>query len=209
MKGSQSIVWSHSKADIDWIQNELRNVYGITEFRFCAENDCYVCDKKGHFFSVCKRQLSRSGNPISLYRITPLNGSIDKYGYITYRVTVDGVKKHLKGHRMMLNAWIGEQEDKSVNHKDGNKANNALENLEWCTVAENNAHAIRTGLFDPRHQKRRYVIPKHEWMGIYILNKHCGYSYSELGRMHGHSHEVIRQLVQRVNRVLPKEVAYG
>lgn len=209
MGTSQLSVWSHSQADIDWVQNELRSVYGITEFRFCVENDCYVCDKDGHFFSVCTRRISRSGNPIILYRITPLNGSVDKDGYITYRVTVDGVRKHLKGHRMMLNAWIGEQEKKSVNHKDGNKTNNALENLEWCTVAENNAHAIRTGLFNPRHQKRRYSIPKYEWLGIYILNKHCGYSLSELGRMHGHCHEVIRQLVKRVEKILPKEAVYG
>ena len=69
-----------------------------------------------------------------------LNGSIDKYGYVTYRITIDGIKKHLKAHRMMLNAWIGERQNLVVNHKDGNKQNNALSNLEWCTVAENNAH---------------------------------------------------------------------
>ena len=54
-----------------------------------------------------------------------LNGSIDKYGYVTYRITIDGIKKHLKAHRMMLNAWIGERQNLVVNHKDGNKQNNA------------------------------------------------------------------------------------
>ena len=76
----------------------------------------------------------------NVYSQMKLNGSIDKYGYVTYRITIDGIKKHLKAHRMMLNAWIGERQNLVVNHKDGNKQNNALSNLEWCTVAENNAH---------------------------------------------------------------------
>ena len=42
-------------------------------------------------------------------------------------------------HRVIAYAWLGVSE-LTVNHKDGNKANNFVENLEWCTVKENNLH---------------------------------------------------------------------
>lgn len=181
---------------------------GISDYRFCVENDCYVCDRHGNFYSVCKRQRSKTGRIIEDVRVIPLKGSKDKYGYITYRITVDGIRKHLKSHRMMMNAWIGQNDNLVVNHKVGNKTNNSLNNLEWCTVAENNAHAIKTELFNPHSRKKfDYAVPVAEWMTIYLLYKHCGFSYSELGRMNNCTHDTIKKIVERISAVMPKEVA--
>lgn len=165
----------------------------------------------GVFFSVCKRQRSKSGNSIEKYKITQLNGSIDKYGYITYRITVDGEKKHLKAHRLMLNAWYGEKPEMSVNHIDGNKRNNSLSNLEWCTVAENNAHAIKTGLYNPHMNAGKLrKINSSEWISIYILHRHCGYSLSALGRMNNCTHDTIKGVINKVDSILGKgEVGNG
>ena len=198
----------HSRDALKQI-DEMLAQEGITDCRFCVENDCYVCDINGNFYSVCKRQMSRYGNLVELYSLTKLKGSIDKYGYVTYQITVDGVKKHLKGHRLMLNAWVGEEPELCVNHKDGNKKNNALSNLEWCTVAENNAHAIATGLFDPHSIKQTYAVPPADWVSIYILNKHCGYSQCELGRMNGVSHSTIAAIIRRLDSVFPEVVKNG
>lgn len=206
---TEGMTTTHSVWALNWITSELKAM-GIEDFRFCLENDCYVCDRFGHFYSVCKRQRSRTGRLINKYRIIRLNGSVDRDGYATYRVTVDGVKKHLKAHRMMLNAWVCGNPDLVVNHKDGNKANNSLDNLEWCTVAENNAHAIATGLFDP-HMARNfhYSVPVADWMTVYILYKHCGYSLSELGKMNGCKHETIKKIIQRIDKIMPEEVLRG
>ena len=180
---------------------------GIDDYKFCVENDCYVCDRHGNFYSVCKRQQSKAGRVIEDFRVIPLKGSKDRYGYSTYRITVAGIKKHLKGHRMMMNAWIGQNDNLVVNHKDGNKTNNSLDNLEWCTVAENNAHAKKTGLFDPHAAKNfNYAVPTVDWMTVYILYKHCGFSYSELGRMNNCAHDTIKRIVERVSAAMPKEV---
>lgn len=192
---------THDDAHLLWIDEQLKRL-GVYNYRFCVENDCYLCDINGSFYSVCTRQLSKAGNLIEKYSVKKLNGSIDRYGYLTYRVLVNGEKKHLKAHRMMLNAWIGEQPNLVVNHIDGNKKNNALSNLEWCTVAENNKHAIETGLFTPQSPKPQfYAVPTCDWMPIYILNKHLGLSYCELGRRYRCCHTTISKIINRIDRV--------
>lgn len=56
-------------------------------------------------------------------------------------------------HQLVAKAFIGPPMGKQVNHKDGNKTNNALSNLEYLTCSENNLHALRIGLH-PRGQDR-------------------------------------------------------
>ena len=69
--------------------------------------------------------------------------TLNNRGYLT---VVIRHKTHMV-HRLVAKAFIPNPENKSfVNHKDGNKLNNHMSNLEWCTIAENNKHARETGL---------------------------------------------------------------
>jgi hypothetical protein len=53
-------------------------------------------------------------------------------------------------HRLVATAWIPNPDNKEqINHIDGNKANNSIDNLEWCTSSQNIIHAFSTGLKIP------------------------------------------------------------
>lgn len=76
-----------------------------------------------------------------------------KNQYISYNITLpNGTKKRLFAHRLVAQAYIPNPENKpEVNHKDGNKLNNCIDNLEWVTHAENTQHAIDTELIQNKH----------------------------------------------------------
>lgn len=63
-------------------------------------------------------------------------------GYLSINLTRECVQKRLYVHRLVLLAFVGEDPEKpQCNHKNGNKSDNRLENLEWCTGAHNSQHA--------------------------------------------------------------------
>lgn len=73
-----------------------------------------------------------------------IKGSLGSNGY--YTISLDTKTKKL-AHRLVAEAFLEFQEYRiTVNHKDGNKINNHIENLEWSTYKENNNHARKTGL---------------------------------------------------------------
>lgn len=73
----------------------------------------------------------------------------DRNGYLRVRVTINGMKKTLKPHRLVAFYFVENKENKpQVNHVDGNKTNNRADNLEWVTNSENVRHAIDSGLWE-------------------------------------------------------------
>lgn len=69
---------------------------------------------------------------------------VDYLGYCRVSLCKDGKVKCHKIHRLVAEAFLNGEGQ--INHKDGNKLNNNLNNLEFCTVKENLAHAYTTGL---------------------------------------------------------------
>jgi len=79
-----------------------------------------------------------------------LKPALDKDGYQVINLIEDGRRRTLKIHRIVLGSFIGQcPEGMQVNHKDGDKTNNCLENLEYVTPSENMRHALKTGLRVP------------------------------------------------------------
>lgn len=68
-------------------------------------------------------------------------------GYLRVGLCRKGFVKHLRVHRLVAESFLPNPENKPcINHKDGNKLNNHISNLEWCTHKENMRHAFKTGL---------------------------------------------------------------
>ena len=81
-------------------------------------------------------------------------GSQKGGGYVVVSLYKDN-KSHMNYvHRLVAKAFILNVDNKlTVNHKDGDKTNNNIENLEWMTYAENNEHAYMTGLTTYENRK--------------------------------------------------------
>ncbi len=68
-------------------------------------------------------------------------------GYQKVKLLKDGKPYHMLVHRLVAANWISNpMNKKEVNHKDGNKSNNCVDNLEWATSSENKMHAVQMGL---------------------------------------------------------------
>lgn len=92
-------------------------------------------------------RVSNLGRVASYRKILATN--IINSGYVSVQFKIDGKNINRTVHRLVAEAFISNPENKTeVNHKDGNKQNNCVHNLEWLTPSENKYHAFETGLKD-------------------------------------------------------------
>lgn len=102
-----------------------------------------------------KHQISNLGRVKSCYGggkiLTPTK---DNLGYIQFRINYNNRCYYFRQHRLIALHFIDREEGKNyVNHKDGNKSNNEISNLEWVTASENALHAANNGLSKPRGEE--------------------------------------------------------
>lgn len=96
-------------------------------------------------------EISNMGRVRSWLRGTPyiLKCQKDSKGYLRVRITINRQKMSHKIHRLVAKAFIENPNDlPQVNHKDGDKSNNCVENLEWISNKDNSTHAINNGLWE-------------------------------------------------------------
>jgi hypothetical protein len=80
--------------------------------------------------------------------------ALDFVGYPITSLRINGRKTYFRLHRLVAEAFIPNPDNKKmVNHIDGNKANNNVQNLEWSTPLENITHAIKAGLINANGEK--------------------------------------------------------
>ena len=115
-----------------WAKTEHENLDDEIWKEITIENE----DTSGYYISSLGRFKNKKGVVMANYK--PHHS-----GYIYLRVNI---KKYAL-HRLVATMFLPNVENKPfVNHKDGNKTNNKLDNLEWVTCSENNLHAHKIGL---------------------------------------------------------------
>ena len=108
-----------------------------------------------------KYKVSNKGRIISIKK-KPMVMKIqtDRYGYNYIKLTRNGKGIKHKVHRLVASAFIPNTGQlPCINHIDGIKINNTVDNLEWCSVAQNNKHKIQM-LYLKEYNGRQQTIPK-------------------------------------------------
>lgn len=102
--------------------------------------------------------IDEKGNVWSLRSSKFIRAVENNCGYLTICFWKGGKSKRFSIHRLLALTFIPNPENHPcVNHLDGNKKNNSLENLQWCTHSENGIHASRMGLLPEPWNKGKHL----------------------------------------------------
>lgn len=108
----------------------------------------YQVSNLGGFRSL-PRAIRHKSNGTRNYPGRQLLTETTKDNYQRITLMREGVKVRYQAHRLVALAFIPNPENKPfINHIDGDKSNNIIQNLEWCTASENITHADAIGLRD-------------------------------------------------------------
>ena len=118
---------------------ELREIVGFED---------YLVSKDGQVFS--KRNPNK---PLCIWK--------DNTGYMQVNIRKDKKKYYKRVHRLVAEAFISNPENlPMVNHKDGNKTNNNVDNLEWCTNSQNTQDGYNKGYYKSTYKVSVKAIHK-------------------------------------------------
>jgi hypothetical protein len=195
---------------------ELRRIYGIdSDNIYFASSDGFLYRQMKH--KPRDRQLSREGCTLQKYGDVWLNkikGYPDTKGYL--RVDI-GKSKTYAIHRLIASAFIENPNNfPQINHIDGVKNNNSIENLEWVSAKDNINHAFnilkrkpsygKTGKFGERNNEK---IDRNNKIQKDIVELNI--SYSQIAKKHGVTLGIVKDIAKnrKVQRLSKGRYSYA
>jgi hypothetical protein len=108
----------------------------------------YLASSDGHIYTT----INTRGNKLP----TPkrLKETMTQWKYLHVQIRWEGRNRGKLVHVLIAQAFLGEKNGLVCNHLDGNRINNRIDNLEYCTQSENVLHAFRLGLKNPARGER-------------------------------------------------------
>ena len=141
-------------------------------------NECpdYLIYENGDIISK-DRTIMRSNGHKQTFKSQKINPSKNIHGYLVVRLQVDKKQKNFKIHRLIAIAYIPNPENlPCVNHKDCNKLNNKIDNLEWCDMMYNNQSINTSKNFGCVYKSRDKFRANYNSNGI-----RCGKTFDTIG----------------------------
>lgn len=153
--------------------------------------ECHITDKY---------LISNLGNVKNIKTGLILKQYAKPKGYKVIRITINGKKQVLSVHRLILFTFKPNEyfSGAIVNHKDSNKLNNSLDNLEWCTYQDNSKHSFKNKLWVPPIGSNNGYSKLTEEQVLEIRELFLEYkNYSKVARVYNVSMNNIKSIVLR------------
>ena len=106
--------------------------------------EMYQCSTYGNIRSLDRYVYEHSGKR-QFKKGQVIIPNLNKNGYLQFALNKSSKRKMVYIHIIVAETFIeNKNKYKTVNHKDGNKLNNSVDNLEWCSYSQNNTHAYKS-----------------------------------------------------------------
>lgn len=128
-----------------------------------------------------------------------LNPSNNGRGYLVVGLVFNGKRNTIGVHRLVAMAYLDNPlQLKEVNHKDGDKRNNCLSNLEWCTRGENIAHAYKNSLRSATGTENSRCLTDEATVREICLLLQAGHSCAKIRDL-GYKYGLVRKIKDKSN----------
>lgn len=151
----------------------------------------YQCSTYGNVRSLDRYILEHNGKK-QFRKGIPIKPRLNKNGYLQLALNKNSIRKMKYVHILVAETFLTNADKlKTVNHKNGNKLDNNIDNLEWSSYSENNKHAYtelkRKKSRDGCHPKRVYVIDTYSdkteiYDSIAETTRNTGLSHTQINR---------------------------
>ena len=160
-----------------------------------------------------KYQLFTNGEIIALGRVGARGYTVKdkklkpciRNGYLSYSLNLEGKTKYYYLHRLIAQNFIPNPDNlPCVNHKDGDKLNNNIDNLEWCSYSQNNKHAFEHNRKQPtilkheKHWNAKLTEEDVEWIRQHYIKNSCEYGQGALARKFNTSRPNIYDIINYI-----------